>query len=205
MGVGGYSTRDEAIVLRHKALALSPRLIVVGYYLNDPDAEARQPLQTHFRTTRWWQHFHLLRRVAEVRAAREIERLGHGDYFLALHAPDHPRWRALEADFRRMHDDASQRGVPVLLAILPRVPPRAWSSYPYADLHLQVSAAARAAGLDVLDLLPALEKEEPQRLRVIPQDEHLSPFGHEVAARAILERVNASYRSGWSAATRSVR
>jgi lysophospholipase L1-like esterase len=195
MGVGGYSTPDEAIVLRHKALALEPRLIIIGYYLNDPDIEPRQPLRAYFQMPKWWQHFHLLRLLAEARASRAVERFGHGDYFMALHAPDQPMWKAVEAAFRQMHDDAAQRGIPVLLVILPRVPPREWSTYPYADLHLQVSAAARAAGLDVIDLLPAFEKEEPLRLRVIPQDEHLSPFGHEVTARAILEKLRADYRS----------
>jgi lysophospholipase L1-like esterase len=195
MGVGGYSTVDEAIVLRRKALDLHPSLIIVGYYLNDPDIEPVQPLRIYFQTPKWWQHFHLLRLLAQARASREVKRLGHGDYYIALHAPEQPRWKAVEAAFCQMHTDASERGVPVLLVIFPYVPPRTWSTYPYADLHLQVSAAARAAGLDVLDLLPAFQKEEPLRLRVTPQDAHLSPFGHEVAARAIFEKLRGAARS----------
>jgi hypothetical protein len=48
MGVGGYSSADEVLVLRHKALSLSPDLIAVGHFFNDPETEPVFPLQAAF-------------------------------------------------------------------------------------------------------------------------------------------------------------
>jgi hypothetical protein len=60
MGVGGYSTADEALILEYKAMPLRPRLVLVQYFLNDPDTDPAQPLPAFFHETRWWQHSHLL-------------------------------------------------------------------------------------------------------------------------------------------------
>ena len=192
MGVGGYSTPDEELVLRYKALDLAPKLVLVGYFLNDPEIDPIQPLQAYFHPVKWWQHSHLLRLLAATRRLGENGAAG-PDYFYALHDPAGRKWKSVEAAFARMHADAAPRDVPVVVVIIPEPPLGGWDRYAYDDLHLQIAAAARSAGLDVLDLLPRFREEDALRLRVIPGDHHLSPAGHDLAARAIFDKLRADY------------
>ena len=43
MGVGGYSSRDESLVVKNKGMMWDPDLIVLGYVLNDPETDLIQP------------------------------------------------------------------------------------------------------------------------------------------------------------------
>ena len=63
-GVPGYNTVQEVALLRYKALKWKPRIIILGYILNDPDITLTDPLERSFAPTAWWQHFHFFRLVA---------------------------------------------------------------------------------------------------------------------------------------------
>ncbi len=193
MGVVGYSTVDEALVLRHKALALAPKLIVVGYFLNDPETDPIQPLHAYFQPVSWWQRFDLLRLFAQALHGSRAPAIRRGNYFMGLHAAGSAKWQAVETAFRQMYADAAAGGIPVLLVIVPEAPPAGWDRYAYGDVHRQVAAAAQAAGLNVLDLLPRFRRADPNAVRRSWHDHHFSAFGHEVAAGAILDKLRADY------------
>lgn len=184
LGVGGYSTRDEALVLRHRALAWDPGLVVVGYVLNDPEIDPIQPLHAYFQEVAWWQRSNLLRLAARVRWNRELARFGN-DYVRSLHDPAGRKWRSVVESFASMAEAAGERSVPVLVAIFPMTEAKPWADYPYRDLHAQVAEAARAAGLEALDLLPAFEPVPGEALRVGPRDRHPNERAHALAAEAI--------------------
>jgi lysophospholipase L1-like esterase len=185
LGVGGYCTRDEAIVLEHKVLVRSPDAILVGYYLNDPQTAPVQPLPGYFHGNEWWQHSTLLRLIAMARYERDRRRYGDGDYYRYLHnAPD--RWPSALEGFERMGRLAAEAGLPILLVIFPVTPKStSWSGYPYRDLHEKVRAAAENRGLEVLDLLDTWTRHPPQTLRLGERDLHPTPRGHLVTARRI--------------------
>jgi lysophospholipase L1-like esterase len=185
MGVGGYSSADEALVLRHKALPLLPDLVSVGYFFNDPETQPVYPLQAAFAPVEPWQHSMLLRRIARAVRIREIRALGGGDYFRYLAAPEGPAWPALVRAFRDMGTAARPLGIPVVLVIFPETLIEDWQDYPYADLHHRVARAARSAGLEVVDLLGAFQQYPPRRLRISPEDRHPSVLAHRVAAQTL--------------------
>ena len=72
LGVGGYSTRDEALTLESEGMRWNPKLIVIGYVLNDPESEPIQPLQSYFQEPSWWQHSALLRMLARCKNVLDI-------------------------------------------------------------------------------------------------------------------------------------
>jgi lysophospholipase L1-like esterase len=182
LGVGGYSTRDEAIVLRHKGLRWNPELVVIGYVLNDPETEPLQPLHEYFQRPEWWQYSSLLRFIAQTVHNREVATYGGGSYERYLHAPELPKWQGVEAAFADIAAMARAGGFPVVLLIFPSTTASPWSSYPYRDLHRQVAAAATAAGFHVIDLLGEFSQHAPEDLMVDPEDGHPSKLGHAIAA-----------------------
>jgi lysophospholipase L1-like esterase len=189
-GVSGYSSQDEAVVLEAKALPLDPDLVLLGYNLNDPEFEPRQPLHRFYAEPSWWEGSRLLRFCEQRWQVWRRKRLGGGDPFRLLHADGTDTWSSVENAFERMGRHVDGAGIDLLLVLFPlgRVPADP-AEYRYADLHAQVAEAARAAGLEVLDLVPAYAAAADGPVYLLP-DMHPNPLGHEIAAQAVAERLS---------------
>ncbi len=187
-GVGGYSTQDEAVVLRERALAWRPDLVIVGYVLNDPEDEPIQPLQSYYEEPRWWQRFHLLRLVAKADWQRRVRKFGGGDYIRSLYG-DPRKWKNVVDGFASIQQTARSRGIPVMLVVFPLCTVDDWSQYPYGPIHRMVARAAAADGFEVVDLLPVYARRPAREMRLADSDAHPSEEGHIIAAEAIAERL----------------
>lgn len=196
-GVGGYSSQQEAIVLRAKVVPLEPTFTILAYSLNDPEIEPIQPLHAFFAPVELWQRSELLRLVAKIRRDGEIRRLAGGSYYGWLHQ-DPASWGSVVNAFRSMGETARQAGFPVLLAILPVLPDadsRAgaeWQQrYRFADVARQVAAEGEKNGFLSLDLYPALATRPAGELRVSDADFHPNELGHRLIAEALLAKIEA--------------
>lgn len=191
-GVGGYSTRDEALVLEHKALPLDPDLVIVGYFLNDPDFEPNQPLHRYFRGTQWWEHSHLLRLMAKRRFDAEKQIYGAGDLYAYFHAEGEPRWNSVLTAFDRMKELCAARGVPVFVVVFPcYLGFQSFETYLHGFVHDKVVAAASERGFATLDLLQSFRASGVKPQDVGADPEHPNARGHAIAAHAIFERLAA--------------
>lgn len=189
MGVSGYSTYDEALLVRYGAMTLSPDLVIIGYYLNDAETEPVQQLHQHFRKAIWWEHSALLRFLAFQKRTWDQERLGGGDVFRYLNREPR-KWQSVVDGFADIARSTSRRGARVLLAVLPTLRGfERWEDYPYEDLHSQAVEAGRAAGFETVDVLPAWRASgrPPAELRV--DEEHPNAVGHALIAEAILAKI----------------
>ena len=183
-GVGGYSSRDEALVLQHRVLPLHPDVVIVAYALNDPEIEPIQPLHAYYATTHWWQHLHLARLIAATRWQHKLDRFGDGDYYQYLHAE--PRsWQSVIDAFAEMSRATRETRTPLILAILTGGRHNDWKHYPYRALHEQIGTAAAEQHMTVADTLPFMSRFAPQVTRISRHDDHFSPKGHMVVARAL--------------------
>lgn len=189
LGVSGYNSADEARVVEMKALALDPDVIVVGYFLNDPQVAPLQTLPRWFGTPSLWEHSHLLRLIDSWFFARAKARFGN-DAYRYLHDPESDGWAMVQSAFESMHRAASARDVPVVIVTLPAFPPGpSWNDYRWSELHARVIAAARAHGLEAIDTVPEfqLDGRRPKDLGL--DFEHPNPEGAEIIARAIAREV----------------
>lgn len=186
MGVSGYSTLNEAVVLESKALDFEPDLVVVGYNLNDPDVELLQPLQRAFSDQAWWERTHVWQKLVQADFARRVRELGGGDRLKFAHAPGEANWRSVLEGFERMAAVGRRESLPILVVIWPSgIASESWESYRYAPLHEQVSAAAEDAGLEVMDLWPVFSDLDAKGLPYLLPDSHPNPKGHVMGAHAI--------------------
>lgn len=187
-GVGGYSTRDEALMIRHRVMEWNPRLIIIGYVLNDPEINPRQPLHAQFAHTDWWRYSHVLRLAAKARFEWEKNHAGNGDLYRYLHAPENREWQSVITAFHDIYQTTVRKGTPVILVLFPPIP-SAWEHYKYYDINSQILQAATDAGLDTLDLTETYKEHEPADLMVKPDDGHPSILGHRLAAEAIRDKL----------------
>ena len=194
-GVAGYNAIEEAAVIEHKAMLWNPDLIVIGYFLNDPELEQYQPARTIYLEPRWWQHSFALRAFRRVWYERLIIYHGGGNEFRYLHADGRDEWRSVLRAFGRVRDAAAERKIPAVVAIFPEPPLDSWENYQYTDLHAKVAAAAREFEFHPLDLLEAFRRYDAKSMRLAPDDNHTTPLGHRVAACEIFKKVVALERS----------
>ena len=192
-GVGGYSTKDEALIIKHKVLTWKPRLIVIGYVLNDPEIDPRQPLHAQFAHTDWWRRSHVLRLAAKAKFEWDKNRIGGGDYLKYLHAPKKRKWQSVITAFHEIYQATAEKGIPVIVVLFPPIPSKGWEYYEYYDINSQIVQAAIDAGLDTLDLTVTFKEHEPANLKVKPNDGHPSILGHRLAAEAIRDKLLIHY------------
>ncbi|PYQ14309.1 MAG: hypothetical protein DMF80_12660 [Acidobacteria bacterium] len=190
-GVGGYSTHDEAVVLRYRALAWRPDIVVIGYVLNDPEDEPIQPLHSYYQDTRWWQRFEVLRLVAKADWQWRVRRYGDGDYIRSLYG-DPRKWKNVVDAFASIRQVTRAAGIQVVVVIFPLTTVDEWAQYRYADIHQKVARTAAAAGFEVLDLLPVFARHPPSDVRLADSDAHPNELGHRLAAEATAARLLAS-------------
>lgn len=189
MGVGGYSTRDEALVLKYKALGWKPDLVIIGYVTNDPEIEPVQPLQSYFMKPAWWQHSHLIRLMAKTTRLFNIARFGGGNFALYFHREGRAPWASVLEAFKDISATSEQAGVPVLLAIFPDPLTNTPVDKEVAKVYQQVANAARARKLNPLILAPVFKANNDASLRVGSWDDHPNAKGHRVAAEAIRDEI----------------
>lgn len=188
-GTSGYSSWDEALMLRYRVVDFDPHVVILGYVLNDPEVDPIQPLHAYFLRRPWWQPYYLRRLVGKAEAIWDERHFGGGDYYVYLHAQGHRKWQSVVDAFSNIRDVTSPRGIKVLVVIFPEVTEsfkgKPWSDYPYTAIHQQVSDLAVRNGFRVVDLLEAFSAYPSRDLTFSGADDHPNVAGHEVAARAI--------------------
>ncbi len=205
-GVTGYNTMQVAEVLRTRALAFDPDLIIYGYVLNDPqpfsiDLEAMHVVHDARASgegvSLWRKMRSVLSRSRVFMLARLVPVLlnepayaahvrGSGDDFLReLHEGE--TWdRVREAMIEISQLARSNRTVPVVVAVFPTAGIQTADEYPLANVHKIVVAEAEADSLYALDLSPAFFREkEADDATLFGDFLHPNARGHEVAAVAM--------------------
>jgi lysophospholipase L1-like esterase len=201
-GVPGYNLDQEIEVLRDRALAYSPDVVVVAFCLNDLEGlfsyelglvqdraarggsamgRVREALLRRSLLFSWIEY-----RLSELEARRR--------FVQAKNPLDGPFYQeavsqqkaALEGKFGLLQTILQSRGIHGLVVVFPTLG-RRFESYPYADLHHAITGAAQATGLAALDLRECFAGYDFRDLRV--DVVHPSPLGHRVAAHAIRDEL----------------
>jgi lysophospholipase L1-like esterase len=188
-GVVGYSSADEDLMLKYRAVNFDPHVVILGYVLNDPEIDPVQPNHAFFAKQPWWEPYRLVRYLTQVKADWDLKVLGGGDYYVYLHALGHRKWRSVVDAFSDIREVTSRRNTKVLVVVFPMITPsfkgRPWTKYPYTKIHRQVSDLAVRNGFRVVDLRDAFSGYPSEALVLPGTDDHPNARGYEVAARAI--------------------
>lgn len=209
LGVMGFNTAHELVLLKRVGVGLDPDLVVICYVLNDAeviapgrprgDVPAAGP---HARVARgempekgpegswmtdWlrgWPSRSLL--VSHVLARLDNRRARERGVarILADYRDGAPGWVSVQHALRAAAALARQHGFPLVLMIFPNM----WElndDYPFAEAHAKVRAAASGAGIPVLDLLDAFRGEDGVSLWVHPSNQHPNERAHAIAAAAL--------------------
>ena len=199
LALPGMKTTDHSVQLADEGFAYHPDVVLLGYVLNDSEdaaaAEARRALD--------WSESRgpgasLLDRSALLRlfrrriwATREGRRRVSG--YRSMYDENAAGWIAGRAALQRMGRLCREHDVPWVVAVFPLFGNPLDESYPFTEIHQQVSQAASAAGAKVIDLL-AVYRGLRWDLLVVDgvDDEHPNEIAHRIAAAALLRELDAA-------------
>ena len=193
-GRNGFNTVDQREQLDSMdLLASEPDLVLIGFTLNDPEPSVRaeaeamkEPLERSLPVGRaeleLYRHWRLFRlvwdRIENTRQRREFDA-----YVAALFDPETAHWRDCVAALESIRDHLGERGIPLLVAVLPAFDAPFDDGYPYQDEHDQILATLEALGIAGVDLRPLYVGVDTRRLAVTPfTDAHPNELAHRIAA-----------------------
>ena len=187
----GWNTTQAWASARRRLDSLEPDLIIVGFTLNDPEPDSRkvreeryEPLTRRSPKAAWSRGLHrrsAFYRLFWERFENRRQRRAFTAYYRELFSG--PGWEQCQETLVAIRDAARERSIPMLLVVFPVFDSQLDDSYPYRELHRQISAAAFELQIPTLDLLDTYRGIEGVRLAVTPfTDPHPNELAHRIAS-----------------------
>ena len=200
LAVDGYSTSQEISLLETRGPALRPDLVIISYHLNDPDTMGGG-LARHYTNRPRFEILHRARqaigRLKEILGKIESPAawLEENDYHRRIHARYQ---KEVREQFRHIGRISRERGVPVLVAVMPVFDFRPGEKYGWWDLHERIGELCRENGLGFLDLCDSFK--DFSSAEVSSSVWHPNARGHRIMAGALADYLDSG---SWRKALRS--
>lgn len=196
-GVPGYNSEQQYARLPSLLERYRPRVCVIGYVMNDaePISIVPMPPREAYRHCWFWLFEDakpLLNRVAALivddrplfASSKPSESKDYPEGFL----PGSPKWPASRAALVGMYRLCRERGVRMLVAVMPDFTRSFDDTYPLVVIHESVVNLGAAEGFPVLDLFPAVRGLDASKL-FVPGDGHPNAQGQRLLGEGIARRV----------------
>jgi GDSL-like Lipase/Acylhydrolase family len=186
----GHAPSTYASWVAGDGLALQPRLVIVGFCLNDmggripmlayPMLAQGPPLLGVSKLGEF-----LLRRSRQ----QALNARASGDYEVVLEAFPEP-WEATQRGLVVIQQACEQRGVPLLVAVFPMLS-MLGDRYPYRGLHRRMGEFLAARGIASVDLYANFEGRDEHELWADVTDQHPNHVGQHIIAQGIRDWLSA--------------
>lgn len=192
----GWSTVDEYQWLVKEGLRYQPDMIVVGFFLNDAEAnhysiDRLLPSSLEKLFARSYFYFFLKYRVHMLKVRFGMTP-GYEEYIRNLYEPDSFEWKKCKRALRLIRDLAGSVNAKLLVVILPQI--TEWDEYAVQSVHREVSEFCKQKEIAVVDALPAFRSVSIpwEELRIGPNDRHPSAAGHRIIADVVFRELFSS-------------
>ena len=201
----GWSTEQERRAMRNEGWDYSPDLVVLGYYLNDPETEEiKKALAEASRSARilpypYGKFLYAMSFTYYITERKLMSmfpsRFGYEfpweerDYYVHIHNPEN--LAAHRRILAGLVDDIQGREIPIVILIFPQMFLANDDPYPYASMHAHVKELAESKDVLVVDLLDTLRASSLKRFTVSRFDDHPNVEVHRVAAERLFAELTA--------------
>ena len=190
-GVPGFSTPQEANLIRTAMNGFEPDLILLQVTLNDPEIDSFGKLHDTVQARReamlgnWFVvHWKTLGLLVN-RYYNHLQNNEYLSYHLGLFS-DRKTWKRFSAAVDRIATSSQSHKIPVLPVIFPMFSHPFNTQYPFTAIHQQLREKFESDGMHALDLLDSFHDIPPERLQAIPgEDAHPNEIAHRIAADTI--------------------
>lgn len=197
VGIPGYNTEQESIALAFHGARLKPRVIILGYVMNDaePQSNVPPPPDQTFRDSRSWL-YESLKSVFRERLGLGWGLFASTEYvprdYVAGFSSDSPRWRRSKAALSAMWTWAREHDATLLVCIWPDFTQPFDGRYRYLPIHHAVNAWCAEMHVSCLDLWTAFFGKNHRDWQV-PFDGHPNGKAHRAVAQILCARLAALF------------
>lgn len=166
-GVGNYNTAMEVAYFLERGIAYKPDVVVLNYFINDAEPT---PV---YRDVPWLaRHFYAYAVLGGAWDGFKRRMSGADQDYKAYYAGLYsaPGWERAQAAIAKLAEACRAQGIRLIVSNIPEL--RALKPYAFPDVQKKVEDVAMANGAEYVDLLPAVENEEPASLWVTVPDPH---------------------------------
>ncbi|HZO01324.1 MAG TPA: GDSL-type esterase/lipase family protein [Burkholderiales bacterium] len=207
MGMPGYNTGHQLGQLRELGLSLEPKVVVLGFLYNDVQLSSAQrakaaadderslgrKARSAFNRSMWWLKKNslffawLTPRLGWVLRPLGVQGLGQVGEVKDRYVESNPQWRMVRESILEMRRLTAERGIELVVMIIPAMTKFDDDHYPIREYHEAVAAFCRESGIKHLDLLPAFWGLDGTRFWIHPTDGHPNADGQRIMAEALAE------------------
>jgi lysophospholipase L1-like esterase len=187
LGIGNYNTAMELELFRRSGLQFQPDMVVLLQFVNDAEPTPRPAggikglvLSNSYLIALLMDRFIALRPLVAEGADWKT-------YYSNLYRHGAPGLLASEEAFSELIELCRERGIQLVIASIPEL--RQLVDYPFPQATEFVRSIAERNAVPFLDLLPALEREDPASLWVSVEDSHANARANGIMADALYEKI----------------
>jgi hypothetical protein len=114
-----------------------------------------------------------------------VKCLGQGGEIKDQYVDTNPNWRRMQEALLEMKQLTSERGIELVVMIIPAMAKFSDATYPIKEYHLAVAGFCRNNGIKVLDLLPAFWGGDGTQYWISSTDGHPNAQGQKIIAEAL--------------------
>jgi lysophospholipase L1-like esterase len=183
-GDGNYNTIMEVEFFLKRLAQYHPDMIVLNYFINDAEPVPSHATNIFERNSEAWVFYSSRLDIAK----RELE-VGQGagwqDYYNGLYDNAHNPggWSAAAQWIGKLAEYSRANGIKLLVVNYPEL--HVLKPYPFPQVSERLSSLCSELGVPYLDLLGAVQNEEPSTLWVTRPDPHPNDRAHGFYAAAI--------------------
>ena len=179
-GIGNANTAMEAAYFMNKGYAYEVDVVVLNYFINDAEPTPRRT--SNFLIEHFYSAVFIAGRL-DIVMRRFFGKADWHQYYRDLYQENQPGWPAARTALRELYDFCKSRGIKLVIANYPEI--HELSPYPFQRITSIVASEAHGLGIPFLDLLPAVENQEPRSLWVTKTDTHPNGKAAGLYAEAI--------------------
>lgn len=165
-GVGNYNTAMEVAYFLERGIAFKPDIVVLNYFINDAEPT---PV---YRDVPWFaRHSYAYAVLGGAWDGFKRRTEGAQDYkayYAGLYSA--PGWERAQTAIAKLAETCRAQGIRLIVTQIPEM--HELKPYAFPDVQQKVEAVAKANGAEYVDLLPAVENEDPASLWVTVPDPH---------------------------------
>lgn len=213
MGVPGYNTYQELILLKEVGLNYKPDLVIVGFVLNDvdlldPDLLSSEGIERQrlladkvvgdskpkiFKLYRFIKSksqflYFILFRLSALVKQLDLPVTTEATYYRDAYHEYNRGWQIAKRSLKEIVDLGRIKNFQVLVVIFPFLA-NLDDSYLWSDAHHQIESFCKSQDIQVVDLFPYFKGYRPGTLWISLIDSHPNAKGQQIAAKAVYEEI----------------
>jgi len=192
-GIGNTNTAMQTAYFLHEGFRYRPDIVVLNYFIND--AEPTPSRSQNVIVEHSYAAVFLAGRL-DVFMRSYFDRGDWLSYYRNLYGEHQPGWVATQQAVQRLVQFCREQDMHVMVVNYPEL--HQVSPYPFTQVTERISTLAARLDVPFLDLLPAVEHEDPHSLWVTPTDAHPNGKAGNLFARRLQQALVKNFPSEFS-------